>query len=52
MIKILAPYLLGGMLVSAGGAEIGFLAILYAMLRDWRFWFVGILALIVGVKIP
>ena len=36
--KILAPYLLGGVLISAGGAEIGILAILYALFRDWRFW--------------
>ncbi len=47
--KVLAPYLLGGVLVSIGGVEIGSLAILYALLRDWRFWLLCIVAFSIGL---
>ncbi len=48
--KILAPYLLGGALIGAGGAEIGLVALLYAILRDWRFWLLGVLAFVIGIN--
>ncbi len=51
MIKVLAPYLLGGALIGAGGAEIGLVALLYAAVRDWRFWLIGFVGFIVGLKL-
>jgi len=49
--KTIAPYAVGGILVSAGAGGIGSLVFLYAILRDWRFWLVGLLALIFGLKV-
>ncbi len=51
MTKVLAPYLFGGALIGAGGAEIGLVALLYAIFRDWRFWLLGCVAFFVGLKI-
>lgn len=46
--RTIAPYALGGLLISAGAGSIGLLAICYAILRDWRFWLIGIMAFIIG----
>lgn len=47
----IAPYAFGGILVSAGSGSVSSLVFLYAILRDWRFWLVGMLAFIVGMKV-
>ena len=46
--KTLAPYAVGGILIGAGAGGAGFLIILYAILRDWRFWLVGAAAFAIG----
>jgi hypothetical protein len=31
-------YAVGGILISAGAGGVGFMVVLYTILRDWRFW--------------
>jgi len=41
-------YAVGGILISAGAGGVGFMVVLYAILRDWRFWLAGAAALTTG----
>ncbi len=42
-------YLVGGVLVSNGVAEVGVVVFLVGVIADWKFWLLGILAFFVGV---
>lgn len=44
----ITPYAAGGMLISVGAGSLGLLVVLYAIIRDWRFWLLGILAYTIG----
>ena len=46
----LVPYAIGGALISAGAGGIGSVVILFGILRDWRFWLIGCIAFLVGMK--
>ncbi|MBT4890119.1 MAG: hypothetical protein HON65_11265 [Rhodospirillales bacterium] len=46
--KAIAPYAIGGALMSAGAMGIGTVVLLYGVLRDWRFWLLGLAAFWVG----
>ena len=47
--KGLLAYLLGGLLFSAGAAEVGLVVIFIGMIGHWKYWLAGILAFCVGV---
>ncbi len=42
-------YLVGGVLVSNGVAEVGLVVFLIGVIADWKVWILGILAFCVGV---
>ncbi len=42
-------YLVGGVLVSNGVAEVGLVVFLIGVIVDWKVWILGILAFCVGV---
>lgn len=46
--RTIAPYAIGGMLVSAGAGGVGTLVILLGVIRDWRFWLLVVLGVGVG----
>ncbi len=49
MMKGWLAYLFGGLLVSAGAAEVGLVVIFMGMIAHWKYWLVGILAFFVGL---
>ncbi len=42
-------YLFGGVLVSAGVAEVGLVVIFMGMIAHWKYWLAGMLAFCLGV---
>ncbi len=42
-------YLVGGVLVSNGVAEVGLVVFLIGVIADWKVWILGFLAFFVGV---
>ena len=43
-------YLFGGVLVSAGAAEVGLVVILAGMIAHWKYWLVGTVGFFVGAN--
>jgi hypothetical protein len=48
--KWLLAYLFGGLLISAGAAEVGLVVIFMGMIAHWKYWLAGIVAFFVGVN--
>lgn len=46
--KTIAPYVAGSALLSVGAGGAGALVLLYGVLRDWRFWLLGVISFMIG----
>lgn len=49
--KTIAPYVAGGALISVGAGGVGALVLIYGVLRDWRFWLLGVVSFMIGLNI-